>query len=55
MSKQLLPIISYGTTALKISHDTEHQQAVEQCVLPTCSDLNSFVVTSDLLKGKLSK
>ena len=47
--------VSYGPTALKISHYTVHQKVGEQHTWQESSKFKSFAVKSDLLKGKQSK
>ena len=47
--------VSYGPTALKICHYTVHQKVGEEHILQKSSKFNSFVVKSDLFKGKQSK
>ena len=47
--------VSYGTTAQKICHDTDHQKLGEEHIGEKVSKFNSFQVTSDLLISQIAK
>ena len=47
--------VRYGTTDVKICHDTEHQKLVEQRISSKCFLFNTFTDISDFLTAEVSK